>query len=134
MTITKIKVSLRGVDRDLFYHCSAQLILQFYVCNSHPWFQAPPQIRIRRVLIFQCSVRLFGSLSSNYSDQALDFTAVPDVVFGDITESVLINGQPSTITQQNIPISTSFPKRGYFDQLQDNFGQSLEYGLRYVYL
>ncbi|MEN0005844.1 MAG: TolC family protein [Bacteroidota bacterium] len=71
------------------------------------------------------SVRIFGSLSSNYSDQALDFTAQPDVQFGDVTESVLINGQPATITQQDVVLSASFPGRGYIDQLQDNFGQSV---------
>lgn len=71
------------------------------------------------------SIRLFAGLNSNYSTLAVDPTADPtDIQFADFNEDVLIDGQPATITTTGVS-SITFPKRGFFDQLNDNFGQSI---------
>ena len=73
------------------------------------------------------TVSAFGSLSTNYSTVAKDFLN-PDVsnvqvVQGDAVP-VVINGVPGTIAN----FSTTglvFPDLGYFNQLDQNFGQSV---------
>lgn len=69
----------------------------------------------------------FGSLSSNYSSVALDF-ANPDLSNSQIVQNtpypVLINGADATITEFDIT-GIEFPKKRYFDQIADNFGQNV---------
>lgn len=68
------------------------------------------------------SVVLFGSLSSNYSTQLLDYqkgTFVRDELTDPVT--VLIGGSEVTI-QQKIPVY-DYPRTPYFTQLDQNFGQ-----------
>ncbi len=72
------------------------------------------------------TVSLFGSLSTNFSSLAKDFsnpTGEPVIVQGpDIP--VIINGQPGTIANFQTT-GLAFPNLGYFDQLNQNFGQSV---------
>lgn len=73
------------------------------------------------------TVSLFGSVSTNFSTIARDFTN-PDLSNVEIVQTpavpVIINGQEATISnfQQT---GVVFPRQGYFSQLDQNFGQSL---------
>ncbi len=70
------------------------------------------------------SLTLFGSLSSNYSTQLRDFqngTLVRTEKSPPVT--IYIDGTPFTI-QQDIDIY-DYPKLGYFNQLDQNFGQGI---------
>jgi len=76
------------------------------------------------------TVSLFGSLSTNFSTVAKDFTnptpgSTPTFDFGPPVP-VRINGEDATIAslQATGGSSPSFPSIGYFDQLNRNFGQS----------
>lgn len=77
------------------------------------------------------TVSLFGSVSTNFSSVARDFTSpiggtVPDFEFGPPIP-VQINGADATLSQLVAVGGTgpTFPTIGYFDQLNRNFGQSL---------
>jgi len=74
------------------------------------------------------TVSLFGSLSTNFSTVAKDF-ANPDITgieleFG-TPIPVRINGADATISELSPNGSPDFPKLGYFNQLDRNFGQSV---------
>jgi outer membrane protein len=73
------------------------------------------------------TVSLFGSLSTNFSTVAKDFTN-PDLSDISIVQGpdvpVVIDGQAATLSQLTTTGSPIFPKLGYFDQLNRNFGQS----------
>jgi len=69
---------------------------------------------------------LFGDLSSNFSSKALD-TSIPPV-----GESVLqnpipgeINGIPADIAFFQFEFTEDFPRKKYFNQVGDNFGQNI---------
>jgi outer membrane protein len=74
------------------------------------------------------TVSLFGSLSTNFSTFARDF-ANPDLTGIEIVQGaaipVVINGESATLAQFGPNRSPTFPKLGYFNQLNQNFGQSL---------
>ncbi len=73
------------------------------------------------------TVRLFGNLDSRFASTVKDFQAEPDLsnartFLGD-PSPVVINGEESEIAFFQTT-GIAFPDRGYFDQLNDNFGQS----------
>lgn len=73
------------------------------------------------------SLTVFGSLSTNFSSVFPDFsnpnTDNAMFVESDPT-SVNINGEPATVTFFELQ-GITYPTTGYFDQLNENFGQSL---------
>ncbi len=74
------------------------------------------------------TVSLFGSLSTNFSTVSKDFSD-PDLTNVMVVQGpavpVLLNGEPATLSTQTTTGSPAFPKIGYFDQLNRNFGQSV---------
>lgn len=73
------------------------------------------------------TVSLFGSLSTNYSTLSRDITSPDRSQEMDIIVPVpglLVGGVPDLVTQE-VTVGTKFPKLGYFDQLNQNFGQSV---------
>lgn len=72
------------------------------------------------------SVSLSGNINSYYSDKALDFTNVvtPGREVLSAPQPVVINGTDSQLQTFGFE-GTEFGKRKYFDQINDNFGQSL---------
>lgn len=74
---------------------------------------------------FYPSLSLFGDLSSNYSDVAKKINGFQTVP---VQTNIEFNGTPATITTfQDLPLLEDNP---YFDQLNENFGQSLGLSLR----
>ena len=74
------------------------------------------------------TVSLFGSLSTNYSTVAKDFSN-PEIgpimaEFGPAIP-VQINGQDATLAEIVNNTDVTFPNLGYFNQLERNFGQSV---------
>lgn len=73
------------------------------------------------------TISLFGSLSTNFSTVSKDFNN-PDFTGVQVVQGpdvpVIINGEPGTIANFN-QTGLVFPKIGYFDQLNRNFGQSV---------
>jgi len=68
---------------------------------------------------FLPSLSLFGSLNTNFSTSARQFTFVPTTQ----SQTVFINGDPVTFsTETEVPVTQGYP---YVEQLQDNFGQSV---------
>lgn len=72
------------------------------------------------------SVVLFGDLSSNYSSKALDLSTLPP------GESILqdpapgeIDGVPANIALYQYEFTEDFANKKYFNQVADNFGQSV---------
>jgi outer membrane protein len=68
---------------------------------------------------FMPTLRISGGLNTNYSSRAQQF------IFVDGTESqtIIINGQEVTLeVPTTTPVGQDYP---YFDQFQDNFGQSI---------
>jgi len=66
------------------------------------------------------SVVLFASLRSNFSNQARTLTGFNAVR---VKQNVFINGTPVALeVEQNVP---AFARTTYFNQIQENFGQSL---------
>lgn len=83
--------------------------------------------------VYLPTISIFGSVSTNYSTAAKDFTrptggTPPEFEFG-IPVPVQIDGQAATIAQltaiDGTGESPTFPTIGYVDQLDRNFGQSL---------
>lgn len=68
------------------------------------------------------SVRLFGELSSSYSNLVENFVE-GEPIFSAPAE-VLINGVASDIQSKFTPLSST-GKRSYFNQINDNFGQGI---------
>jgi len=71
-------------------------------------------------------VSLFGNINSFYSDQVPDFTNItnPGTIVTTAPENVIIDGVNSQIQSFQLQ-GLTFGKRGYFNQLNDNFGQSV---------
>lgn len=66
------------------------------------------------------TLSLFASLRSNFSNQARDIIGYNAVK---VKQNVFINNVPVALeVEQNLP---TFAKKTYFDQITDNFGQSL---------
>jgi outer membrane protein len=66
------------------------------------------------------TLSLFASLRSNFSNQARDITGYNAVK---VKQNVFINNVPVALeVEQNVP---TFAKKTFFNQLTDNFGQSL---------
>ncbi len=79
------------------------------------------------------TVSLSASLSSNYSTVARDFTRVDTLDFALVktpAQPVEIDGEPADIAFFQPDVDLSIPKRQYFDQLNDNFGQSVGVNIR----
>ena len=76
---------------------------------------------------FAPTISVFGSLSSNYSDVARDF-ANPDLTNAVLVPEqpipVQIDGSDAMLTTFDIA-GVTFPNKSYFDQLNENFGQSI---------
>ncbi|GJM34516.1 MAG: transporter [Saprospiraceae bacterium] len=70
---------------------------------------------------------LFGSLNANYSSVAKDLTN-PNldnrVIVPNPPETVLIDGQEAMITTFDVE-GITFPNKPYFDQVNENFGQTV---------
>ncbi|MCB0636912.1 MAG: TolC family protein [Lewinella sp.] len=73
------------------------------------------------------TLNVFGSLSSNYSSVSRDISN-PNTDNAQLVESsptpVNINGEPATVTFFQIE-GITYPTTPYFDQINENFGQSL---------
>lgn len=73
------------------------------------------------------TVSLFGNVNTNFSTIARDFTN-PDLsnvmTVPTPPSPVIINGEEATISSFQTT-GVSFPRQGYFSQLDQNFGQSL---------
>lgn len=71
-------------------------------------------------------VSLFGNINSFYSDQVPDFNKIidPGRVLPGNPQDVIIDGGNSQLQFFQLE-GLTFGKRGYFNQLNDNFGQSL---------
>lgn len=76
---------------------------------------------------FAPNISLFGSLSTNYSDVAKDFSN-PDltnaVLVPEQAVPVQIDGSDAMLTTFDIA-GVTFPDKSYVDQLNENFGQSI---------
>ncbi len=68
-------------------------------------------------------VSLFGNINSFYSNKVLEVTNEGDIVDGP-PQSILLDGDRRSIQFPRLE-GLTFGKRGYFNQLSDNFGQSL---------
>jgi len=68
---------------------------------------------------FMPTLRISGGLNTNYSSRAQQFILVD----GTQSQTVIINGQEVTLeVPTTSPVGQDYP---YFDQFQDNFGQSI---------
>ncbi len=68
---------------------------------------------------FMPTLRISGGLNTNYSSRAQQFTFVD----GTESQTIIINGQEVTLeVPTTTPVGQDYP---YFDQVQDNFGQSI---------
>ncbi len=70
---------------------------------------------------------LFGSLNSNYSSVAKDFLSPNTdnaVTVADDPFPVLIDNMPAQLTTFSVE-GVSFPNKPYFDQINENFGQTV---------
>ncbi len=70
---------------------------------------------------------LFGSLNSNYSSVAKDFlnpNTSEAMTVADNPIPVLINGEDASLTTFSID-GVTFPNKPYFDQINENFGQTV---------
>ncbi|MEM8583057.1 MAG: TolC family protein [Bacteroidota bacterium] len=80
---------------------------------------------------FSPTITVFGSLSTNFSDVALDF-ANPDRTNVTTIQTpptpVVIDGQPATLSVFQ-ETGQTFPNKGYGAQLNENFGQSIGLGI-----